>query len=172
MEKDPILTFDTLFSFPNIQIIKIALPFLPCEYLHTMAIYIKFAELLYTIKMKEVSFGSFYSGFNKEKNEDDNYEDILSLIDSISPYISGAENDQIARIKNLLNSMKQMKEIQPLLDMMMAMQGTSGGMNNETILKQFLNDDQMAMFQFFMNQNEEETNHEGGFDHGTSGMDE
>ena len=42
----------------------------------------------------------------------------------------------------------------------------------EETLKQFLNDDQMAMFQFFMNQNEEETNHEGGFNHGTSGMDE
>ena len=171
MEKDPILTFDTLFSFPHIQIMKIALPFLPCEYLHTMAIYIKFAELLYTIKMKDVSFGSFYSDFHKEKKEDD-YEDIISLFDSISPYISGAEKDQFSRIKNLLNSMKQIKEMQPLLDMMIAMQGNSGGMNNESILKQFLNEDQMAMFQFFMNQNEEENNSEGGFDHGTSGMDE
>lgn len=172
MEKDPILTFDTLFSFPQIQIMKIALPFLPCEYLHSMAIYIKLAELLYTVRMKDISFGNFYSGFHKEKKDDDEYEDIISLLDSISPYISGAEKDQFSRIKNLLNSMKQMKEMQPLLDMMMAMQGNSKGMNNESILKQFLNEDQMAMFQFFMNQNEEETNHEGGFEHGTSGMDE
>ena len=171
MEKDPILTFDTLFSFPQIQIMKIALPFFPCEYLHTLAIYIKFAEFINTIKMKEVSFRSFYSDIHKEKNDDD-YDDIISLFDSISPYLSGAQNDQFSRIKNLINSMKQLKEMQPLLNMMMAMQDNSGEMNHESILKQFLNDDQMAMFQFFMNQNEEETNHEGGFNHGTSGMDE
>ena len=169
MEKDPILTFDTLFSFPQIQIMKIALPFFPCEYMHTFAIYIKFAELINTIKMKEVSFRSFYSDISKGKNADD-YDNIICLFDSISPYISGAEKDQFSRIKNLLNSMKQMKEMQPLLDMMMAMQENSGGMNNESILKQFLNDDQMAMFEFFMNQ--EETDCEGGMKHGTAEMDE
>ena len=169
MEKDPILTFDTLFSFPQIQIMKIALPFFPCEYMHTFAIYIKFAELINTIKMKEVSFRSFYSDISKGKNADD-YDNIICLFDSISPYLSGAEKDQFSRIKNLLNSMKQMKEMQPLLDMMMAMQENSGGMNNESILKQFLNDDQMAMFEFFMNQ--EETDCEGGMKHGTAEMDE
>ena len=45
MEKDPILTFDTLFSFPHLQILKIVLPLLPCEYRQVFAIYIKFAEL-------------------------------------------------------------------------------------------------------------------------------
>ena len=59
-----------------------------------------------------------------------------------------------------------MKEIQPLIQMLSTMQDGSSTENNEEILKQFLDEEQLSMFQFFMNQNE------GGSQNGEFKMDE
>ena len=157
MEKDPILTFDTLFSFPHLQILKIALPLLPCEYRQIFAIYIKFAELQQTICMKENACRCLYTDWDCRAKDCDDNQRFGYLLDAISPYLSQADCNQIKHIQNLLQTMKQMKEMQPLIQMLSSMQDGGSTENNEEILKQFLDEEQLSMFQFFMNQNEGES---------------
>lgn len=166
MEKDPILTFDTLFSFPHLQILKIALPLLPCEYRQIFAIYIKFAELQQTIHMKDNACKCLYADWDCQVKNSDGDQRLVFLLDAISPYLSASDCNQIKHIQNLLQTMKQMKEMQPLIQMLSSMQEGGPSENNEEILKQFLDEEQLSMFQFFMNQNE------GEFQNGEFKMDE
>lgn len=157
MEKDPILTFDTLFSFPHLQILKIVLPLLPCEYRQVFAIYIKFAELKQTIRMKENTCRCMYNDWDHQTRDCDENQRLSILLDAISPYLSAAECNQIKHLQNLLQNLKQMKEIQPLIQMLSSMQDGGSTESNEELLKQFLDEEQLSMFRFFMNQNEGET---------------
>lgn len=151
MEQDPIMTFDSLYTYPHIQMLKMALPYIPAEYQHLFAIYIKFSELQFTIAFtKQPFFSHSFSKTDDDSGSGQSFTSFLSFCDSIQPYLKEEEKEKIQKIRNLFSTMNRFQEMKPLLDMMMAMQETDGEMHTDEILKQFLTEEQMMMFQSFL----------------------
>lgn len=149
MEQDTICAFDTLYTNQQIQMLKLAMPLLPSVYRSFLAIYIKFLELQYTIHTaKQIRFST-----------DGNAEGTLlnaSTLDqyfgSIMPYISDEEKGKIQKIKNMFQTMEQFKQMQPILDMMVQSNNdASSDTDQMDILKSFLSEEQLFMFDMFNN---------------------
>ncbi|MBQ8188168.1 MAG: hypothetical protein IJZ44_00090 [Lachnospiraceae bacterium] len=149
MEQDTICAFDALYTNQQIQMLKLAMPLLPSVYRSFLAIYIKFLELQYTMQTaKQIRFST-----------DGNYNDTsmnFSTLDqyfcNIMPYVSDEEKGKIQKIKNMFQTMEQFKQMQPILDMMaQANDDSSSDSNQMDILKSFLSEEQLFMFDMFNN---------------------
>ncbi len=151
-DQNAIYAFDTLYTNQQIQMLKLAMPLLPSVYRSFLAVYIKFLELRYTMS----SAGKLnFSGSFHEK--DNNYSlDVKSLdqyFQSIMPYINENDKANLQKIKNMLQTMEQFKQMRPILEMMSQNTGTEQSEDNYMdILKGFLSEDQLFMFDMFNSQ--------------------
>ena len=152
MEQDEIYAFDTLYTNRQIQMLKLAMPLLPSVYRSFLAIYIKFLELQYTINIAK------NTGFSEDRrNEKTGFsistETMENYFQSIMPYLSDDDKGKIQKIKNMLQTMEQFKQMKPILDMMSQSKGTSQTDDNYMdILKSFLSEDQLLMLDMFNSQ--------------------
>ncbi len=152
MDQDAICAFDTLYTNRQIQMLKLAMPLLPSVYRSFLAIYIKFLELQHTINMAKSSHFSDAvhpdnGGFTLNAETMDNY------FQSIMPYLSDDDKGKVQKIKNMLQTMEQFKQMKPILDMMSQTgEGASSEDNYMDILKSFLSEDQLLMFEMFNSQ--------------------
>lgn len=152
MDQDAICAFDTLYTNRQIQMLKLAMPLLPSVYRSFLAIYIKFLELQHTINMAKNSHFSDAvhpdnDGFSFTAETMDNY------FQSIMPYLSDDDKGKVQKIKNMLQTMEQFKQMKPILDMMsQSGEGASSEDNYMDILKSFLSEDQLLMFEMFNSQ--------------------
>ena len=152
MEQDEIYAYDTLYTNRQIQMLKLAMPLLPSVYRSFLAIYIKFLELQYTINIAK------NTGFSEDRrNEKTGFsistETMENYFQSIMPYLSDDDKGKIQKIKNMLQTMEQFKQMKPILDMMSQSKGTSQTDDNYMdILKSFLSEDQLLMFDMFNSQ--------------------
>lgn len=152
MDQDAICAFDTLYTNQQIQMLKLAMPLLPSVYRSFLAIYIKFLELQYTMKMA----GSLQFRQNKEEEEAPFSLDARSLdqyFQNIMPYLSDDDKGKLQKIKNMLQTMEQFKQMRPILEMMS--QTSENGQSDDSymdILKSFLSEDQLLMFDMFNSQ--------------------
>lgn len=153
MDQDTICAFDTLYTNRQIQMLKLAMPLLPSVYRSFLAIYIKFLELQHTINMAKNSRFSDavhydQSGFTFNAETMDNY------FQSIMPYLSDDDKGKVQKIKNMLQTMEQFKQMKPILDMMSQQtgEGSCAEDNYMDILKSFLSEDQLLMFEMFNSQ--------------------
>lgn len=154
MEQDQnaIYVFDTLYTNQQIQMLKLAMPLLPPVYRSFLAVYIKFLELRYTMN----SAGKLnFSGTFDENRE--NYSlDSKSLdqyFQSIMPYMSENDKTNLQKIKSMLQTMEQFKQMRPILEMMSQNAGSEQSDDNYMdILKGFLSEDQLFMFDMFNSQ--------------------
>ena len=149
MEHDTICAFDTLYTNQQIQMLKLAMPLLPSVYRSFLAIYIKFLELQYTMQTaKQICFSTDGNHDNTSMN--------ISTLDqyfcNIMPYVSDEEKGKIQKIKNMFQTMEQFKQMQPILDMMtQANNDSSSDTDQMDILKSFLSEEQLFMFDMFNN---------------------
>lgn len=153
MDQDTICAFDTLYTNRQIQMLKLAMPLLPSVYRSFLAIYIKFLELQHTINMAKNSRFSDsvhydQGGFTFNAETMDNY------FQSIMPYLSDDDKGKVQKVKNMLQTMEQFKQMKPILDMMSQQngEGSSAEDNYMDILKSFLSEDQLLMFEMFNSQ--------------------
>lgn len=154
MEQDQnaIYAFDTLYTNQQIQMLKLAMPLLPPVYCSFLAVYIKFLELKYTIS----SAGKLNFSGNSHENDRNYSLDAKSLdqyFQSIMPYINENDKANLQKIKNMLQTMEQFKQMRPILEMMSQNAGTETSEDNYMdILKGFLSEDQLFMFDMFNSQ--------------------
>lgn len=135
-EKDSITAFDTLYTTNHMQMLKILLPHTRANMQPYLAIYIKLNELLFTLHSSQ----NLVSCFCKQEQD----TDIQSLINELNPYLNGNEKDmlqKLAGIKETLENVKQMTE------MMQMMENATD--SPESVLNNFLSEDQLAMFKMF-----------------------
>ena len=151
MEQDTICAFDTLYTNHQIQMLKLSLPLLPSVYRSFLAIYIKFLELQYTMQIaKNIRFSTASDSHNEPSFPDTQTMD--QYFQSILPYLPDEEKGRIQKIKNLFQTMEQLKQMQPILDMMSQMNAETNSSDNQMdILKSFLSEDQLLMFEMFNN---------------------
>lgn len=151
-DQNAIYVFDTLYTNQQIQMLKLAMPLLPPVYRSFLAVYIKFLELKYTINA--AGRLNFSGGFH-DKDEDYTL-DAKSLdryFQSIMPYINENDKANLQKIKNMLQTMEQFKQMRPILEMMSQNASSETTEDNYMeILKGFLSEDQLFMFDMFNSQ--------------------
>lgn len=115
-ELHKVLAFDTLFTTNYIQMLKILLTYLSPSGQKSLAIYIKFLELQYTISyFNKHPYGAL-NGLPKEESFS-----IVKLCDEILPLLNPAEQEKIIQMKNMLQTFENMQEMMQMMQMMQEM---------------------------------------------------
>lgn len=110
--QEKVVAFDTLFTTNHIQMLKILLSYMEPSQQKTIAVYIKFLELEYTISfLKKHPYA--LSDFPKEKNLD-----TAKICDEISPFLSPSEQEKLCNIRNMLQNFENMQEMMQMVQMM------------------------------------------------------
>ena len=157
-----IVAFDTLFSTNHIQMLKILLPYLDHKMQKSMAVYIKFMELNYTIRFYQKQPSLLCGCAEKETRPE-----FSQICNELLPFCSEKEKKQMEQLKNLFGSMKMyqdmmstmemMKELMPDFDISNMFQGkgnseetTAGGnFDMMNMLMNLLSPEQKEMFDLF-----------------------
>lgn len=158
-----ILAFDTLYTNNHMKILKMLLPYIDSKQQKLLCIYIKLQEFLFTLEFfKHYSATLYSANFSEKKNLDFN-----NIIPLVLPYCTEKEKElltQFHQIQNMMQMMEGIQEYMPLIQQFMSSGSQTetpfGGLGNFDnrnildILKNFLSEEQLAMFSMFMNNNE------------------
>ena len=149
MERDPIFAFDTLYTNPQIQLLKLSMPLLPSDYHSFLAVYIKFLELRHTLELAE-GLRKTCRSLQSERYIPPDKETLEEYFESISSYLSPEDSKKLSKIRNMLQSMEQFKQFLPILEILSQTAGDKEGSEDYMdILKGFLTEEQLSMFQMF-----------------------
>lgn len=120
-ELDKVAAFDTLFTTNRIQMYKVLLSYMPPSFQKTLAIYIKFSELHYTLSFFNRHPHASLCSSSHTGGQGFSYADsegFSHLFDDLSPYLSQGEQNRFAQMKNMMQSMKNMQEMMEMMEMM------------------------------------------------------
>lgn len=162
-ENEAILAFDTLYTTNHMKILKLLLPYLNTENQKKLAVFIKWQELLFTLKFLKHYSAALYSPDFQSKKE----LDLKLLLPLLSPYCNESERAILSQFSQMQNTMQMMEEMQqyiPLIQQFMSsMSGDSdssgtgmfqsGDNGMIDLLKNMMSEEQQAMFSMFMDQN-------------------
>ncbi|MBQ3104359.1 MAG: hypothetical protein IJC59_00680 [Lachnospiraceae bacterium] len=146
MEKDreeAILAFDTIYTNNHMKMMKLLLPYLKQEHQIKAAIYIKWQELLYTIR-----FSHHHDTLCRQEINNSKEPDLPSLVPSLMPYCSENEKQVLSRFTQMQNMMNTYKDILQYLPLLQQMQ--SDRSDPMEMMKAFMSPEQMEMFGAFM----------------------
>lgn len=115
-ELQKVIAFDTLFTTNQIQMMKILLTYLPPASQKSLAIYIKFMELQYTMTFFQKYPNAAIQGLPREEKLD-----TLKICDEILPLCSPNEQEKITQIRSMLQNFGQMQEMMQMVQMMQEM---------------------------------------------------
>ncbi len=131
---DKATAFDTLYTNNQIQMLKIILTYMDKKTQKSMAVYIKFLELTYTINLFK---NNPYSTccFSETESE----FDISKMCTEILPYCTETQRSQINQMLSMFKTMEMYKEISKTMEFMKEFmpdltEGSSAGstLNNDT----------------------------------------
>ena len=105
--------FDALYSNNQIQMLKIILSYMDKQTQKSMAIYIKFLELIYTINYFKKNP---YPAFNCCENE--TTFDMSKMCTELLPYCTEQQKNQIKQMQNIFQTMEMYKEMSKTMDIM------------------------------------------------------
>ncbi len=112
-EHNKVIAFDTLFCTNHIQMLKVLLPYMNHQMQKSMAVYIKFLELNYTIDYFRKHPYPLCGCMQKEDSPD-----IFKMCSELAPYCTENEKKQLEQIKNIQQGMNMYKEMSQTMDMM------------------------------------------------------
>lgn len=117
-KQDGIIAFDTLFTNNHICMLKLLLPMLPPSNQKSIAIYIKYMELQYTLQY----FARHPQGFYIPTAPNDNIPpDINTLIETLLPYCTSREKESFTQMRNMFNTFRNMQEMMEMMNMIKEM---------------------------------------------------
>lgn len=112
-EHNKVIAFDTLFCTNHIQMLKVLLPYMNHQMQKSMAVYIKFLELNYTIDYFRKHPYPLCGCMQK-----DDSPDIFKMCSELAPYCTENEKKQLEQIKNIQQGMNMYREMSQAMDMM------------------------------------------------------
>lgn len=113
--QEKIIAFDTLFTTNQIQMLKILLTYLEPSQQKSIAVYIKFMELQYTISFFN-KHPSSSARFPKEESFN-----AARLCDEVLPFCSPSEQEKLIGMKNMYQNFENMQEMMQMIQMMQDM---------------------------------------------------
>lgn len=105
--------FDTLFSTNHIQMLKVMLPYMDNQTQKSLAVYIKFLELNYTIEYYKKNPYPLCGCMERESPPD-----MKKLCAELFPYCTESERKQLEQIRGLLQGMEMYKEMNRTMELM------------------------------------------------------
>ena len=136
-EIDPIAAFDTLYTSNQMQMLKVILPYMQPQMQQMIAIYIKLNELIIAFRFSKGITYTCSPGSKKEF-------DFNCLLKDLSPFMSDSEKEMANQFASMQENMEQFKQMSEMMQMMNDMGGSP-----ESMLQNYLSEDQMAMFKMF-----------------------
>lgn len=126
--RETITTFDTLLTTNHIQMMKVLLSYLAPEQQNGLAVYIKFSELQYALRLlqntpRQPIIRGYRTILSPQSLLDGNFlqgdnSGILELLDELMPFGGPQERARLQSIKNLLTSISQMRQMMDMMEMM------------------------------------------------------
>lgn len=107
-----VIAFDTLFSTNHIQMLKIMLPYMDNQLQKSIAVYIKFLELRYTIDFYQKNPYPLCGCMKKEPPPS-----FPTLRAELSPYCTPNEKKQLEQMQQLFQNMEKAKELSKTMEM-------------------------------------------------------
>ncbi len=108
-QQNTISAFDTLCTSPQIQLLKILIPFLSPSMQGMMAFYIKLMELNYTLNLLKNHRELL---FRPQGN------DMTHIYDEIEPYLPPQERSRMKSMKDMMDNFNNMKEMMEMVNSM------------------------------------------------------
>lgn len=112
-EHNKVIAFDTLFSTNHIAMLKIMLPYMDNQAQKSLAIYIKFLELNYTLDFYKKHPHPVCGCMEKESSPD-----FIKLCGELLPYCTEEEKKSLEQIRNIFQSMEMYKEMSKTMELM------------------------------------------------------
>ncbi len=112
-EQNKVIAFDTLFSTNHISMLKVMLPYMENQTQKSMAVYIKFLELNYTIDFYKKHPHPICGCMEKEGSPD-----LPKLCAELLPYCTEEEKKQLEQLRGVFQSMEMYREMSKTMDMM------------------------------------------------------
>lgn len=125
-----VMAFDTLFTTNKIQMMKILMTYMAPSTQKTLAIYIKFMELQYTLTFFQIYPDNAICGLDNEKEWN-----ISKLCDELLPFCGPGEQEKILQIRSMIENFDKMQEMMQMVQMMQEMfpdGAPFGDMNGES----------------------------------------
>ena len=110
---DKVIAFDTLFTTNQIQMLKVLITYLPPENQRSLAIYIKFMELQYTMDFFQRYPNASLPGLPYEASPG-----TAKLCDEILPLCDPEQRNKIGQLKGMYQTFENMQEMLEMLQMM------------------------------------------------------
>ncbi len=134
----PKTPFDNLVSSTRLDMMKLLIPFVPATNQSQLALYIKFQELMETMRI----FKLFPNGFSSsDLADDENASDNPYFMSIMRPYLPEENLKMIDNISNMMNMMEMIKQMQAMSDV-----AGDDSNNSMDFLKNMLSPEQQAMF--------------------------
>lgn len=80
-----------------IYILKLMLPYTPVKYQHTLAVFIRFQEMQFTLK--------HFHGFGRKKQFD-------TLLNDVKPYMDSSTQEMMEQMESMMSMMEMMQMMQ------------------------------------------------------------
>lgn len=116
-QSDRVLAFDSLFTTNHIQILKLLVGYMEPSLQGKLAVYIKFQELYYTLKLitnhPSLSMSSCFSS--------PSCNSMTTLIDEIGPFCAPKEKEKLQNIRNMYQSWENMQEMMEMMEFLKEM---------------------------------------------------
>lgn len=141
---DKILAFDTLFTTNHIQMLKILLSYAEPSSQKTMAVYIKFLELQYTISFFQKHPNSSPSHFPREDSHN-----TFKLLGELLPFCTPSEQEQFRQIRSMLETFENMQGMMETMQIMKDLFPEGENPMNIDPSALFSNNGEMDMSQMF-----------------------
>lgn len=160
---DTILAFDAFTTNNHMKILKMLLPYVDSKHQKLLTVYIKWQELIFTMKFFQYYSVNLYSAdFVKKKNLD-----VKNIIPQVLPYCTDNEKQLLMQFNQMQNMMQMMEGIQEYLPFFQQFMSSDtdngnpldgiGNLNNMNImdmLKNMLSEEQLSMLSMFMDNND------------------
>jgi hypothetical protein len=135
-DNDYVMAFDHFYTNNHIQILKSVIPFINAETATMLPVMIKYLELKYTLSLinsnKNINASS--SNVHLSSIDSDNQPsanqaigNIENIYNAIRRYLAPDEDKSISQIVNAMRTMKSVREMQAMLDMLDINMGELGG---------------------------------------------
>lgn len=112
--QDGIALFDTLFTNNHISLLKLLLPLLSPSGQKSLAFYIKYLELQYTIQY----FARHPQGIIFSPPNTENTYDLNHVLTSALPYCNPREKDTLMQLRNMINNFQNIQDMLEMLNTM------------------------------------------------------
>ena len=147
MDQDLITAFDTVYTNNHIQICKMALMLLPEEKQRYAAVFIKYLEFNYTLKLCLQTPCTVNKECSSPVPFSDKLTALMDFFPKILPFCTESEAEMIKKLISLKNTYDSFEQMKPLFEMMSQMDHEAS--NSMDMLKGFLSPEQLNLFEMF-----------------------